>query len=295
MKTTCNYLVLLALLISFGQLFASPQMPDYIIYKKDTIPTYNLILEDYLQKQDSTNVEKLFGLNFRDGASLNCWRSYQAIFQIDDAGLFLVDIINCGERSTGKIDKDASIKKMKSIFGKNVVDSRVYADWFSGDISFPLNNNVLRWDGVFYKIYKNETLIKIANGKVLKVENIENYVDNPLGINREDKNKISDILFEEIKKVKWKNIDKFDCSEKYLVTIDKSGNISNIIMPEYQTADTIDKYWDRNEYNYCLNNMRNALNKLKFDIIKDKGQPISEDIYIEIWFEDKKKIENWTR
>ena len=34
------------------QILASPQMPDYVIYGKDTIATYNLILEQYLQRQD---------------------------------------------------------------------------------------------------------------------------------------------------------------------------------------------------------------------------------------------------
>ena len=39
-------------------------MPDYIIFKGDTIATYNLILEQYLQSQEKTKSEKLFGLNF---------------------------------------------------------------------------------------------------------------------------------------------------------------------------------------------------------------------------------------
>ncbi len=30
--------------------FGSPQIPDYIIYKKDTIPTYNLIVEKLFTK-----------------------------------------------------------------------------------------------------------------------------------------------------------------------------------------------------------------------------------------------------
>ncbi|TMI90416.1 MAG: hypothetical protein E6H06_17480 [Bacteroidetes bacterium] len=275
--------------------FASPQLPDYIIFKGDTIATYNLILEQYLQKQEKTESQKLFGLSFRNGASLNCWRGYQAIYKIDNDSLFLVDIINCGERRLGKIDKAVSAEKMKSIFSDKVVNGRVYINWFSGDINFPLNNKVLRWDGVFYTIYERETVINVSDGKVLNVGNVENYVDVPKAINRKDKSKISDVLFKELKKVKWESIDKFDCSEKYFVTIDKEGKVSKVTMLEYQTADSIDKYWDRDEYNYCVNAILNSLKKLKFDIIKDKGNPISEDIYIEIWFDEKKgKIENWT-
>jgi len=80
------------------------------------------------------------------------------------------------------------------------MNGKIYINWFSGDLNFPLNNKVLRWDGVFYTIYEKETAINISNGKVLKVENIENYIDSPKSIDRRDKNKISDILFKNLKK-----------------------------------------------------------------------------------------------
>jgi len=289
-----SFYILVFTLASF-RLSASPQMPDYIIYRKDTIATYNLILEQYFQRHEKIQSEKLFGLSFRDGASLNCWRGYQAIYKIDNDSLFLVDIINCGERRGGQIDKTASAEKMKAIFSDKVVNDKVYINWFSGDISFPLNNKILRWDGVFYTIYEKETVINVFNGKIVKAENVENYVDNPKAINRRDKTKVSDLLFKKLKKIKWKNVDSVDCSEKYLVTIDKDGKVSVVTMLEYQSADSIDKYWDGDEYNYCINTIFSALKKLEFDVIKDKGKPISEDIYIEIWFDEKKgKIENWT-
>lgn len=283
------------LLLSSGRLFASPQMPDYIIYKKDTIATYNLLVERYLQNQEILQSEKLFGLSFRDGATFNCWRGYQAIYKIDNDSLFLVNLINCGERRSGKIDAGESDKKMRTIFKNKVVNNKVYVDWFSGDISFPLTNKVLRWDGVFYTTYEKETVVSIANGKVLKIVNVENYEHKSKAIDRKDKNKVSDILFKQLEKVKWKSVDKFDCSEKYLITIGKDGRVSKVSMLGYQNTDTIEKYWDKDEYNYCINTIFKAVKKLKFDIVKDKGKPIAEDIYIEIWFDEKKgKIENWT-
>jgi len=274
-------------------------MPDYIIYKGDTIATYNLILEQYLQRHDTTKTEQLFGLSFRNSTdgniSFNCWRGYQAIYKIDNDSLFLVDIINCGERRNGTIDKIASFKRMKEVFGDNFINRRVYVNWFSGDLNFPLSNKVLRWDGVFYKIYEKETVVSISFGKILNTENVQNYVDNPRAIDRKDKDKVSDILFKKIKKAKWINVDSIDCSEKYLVTIGRDGKVTKVTMLGYQSQDTIDKYWERNEYDYCINTIFNSLSKLQFDIIKDKGKPISEDIYIEIWFDEKKgKIENWT-
>ncbi len=274
-------------------------MPDYIILKGDTIATYNLLLEQYLQRQEKTESEKLFGLSFRNSSDgsilLNCWRGYQAIYKIDNDTLFLVDIINCGERSNGKIYKASSIKKMKAIFTDLLINDRVIINWFSGAMNFPLNNKILRWDGVFYKIYEKETVINIKDGKVMNIEAVQNYIDDSRRINRKDKNKVSDILFKKLKKVKWLNIDSIDCSEKYLVTIGKDGMVSNVGMFIYQSADSIDKYWERDEYNYCINTVLNAFKKLKFDIIKDKGKPIPEDIYIEIWFDEKKgKLKNWT-
>ena len=283
--------IILFLMLHFG-LSASPQMPDYIIYGKDTIATYNLIIENYLQKQDTTKTEKLFGLSFRNGSSFNCWRGYQAIYKIGNDSLFLVDIINCGELRKGKFDKTQSFEKIKSVFGEKFKNGKVFIDWFNGDINFPLTNKVLRWDGVFHTIFEKEKIIKISNGNVQKVENVENYIDDSKRIDRRDKSKVSSILFKKIKKSKWKNPNDFDCSSKYLVTIDENGIVSKVKM--LYSEQEIEEYYEKDEYKFCVNNILNALKLLKFDIIKDKGIPIAEDIYIEIWVEDNGKIENWT-
>lgn len=284
----------LFLTLPFG-LFASPQMPDYIIYGKDTIATYNLILETYLQKLDSTKTDKLFGLSFRDGSSFSCWRGYQAVYKIENDSLFLVNIINCGELRNGKIDKKQSFEKMKSIFSEKFTNGKVYIDWFDGDVNFPLTNRLLRWDGVFYKIFEKERVINISKGAVQKVEDFENYIDDPNRIDRRDKHKISELLFEKLHHKKWKKADNCDCSEKYFVTINELGNVSKIKMIDYDTPEKIEQNWERAEYNYCVNTMFKRLKKLKFDIIKDKGKAMSEDIYIEIWTKDDGEIENWTR
>jgi len=284
---------ILIFILTSWRLFASPQMPDYVIYGKDTIATYNLILEKYLQKKDTTEVDKLFGLSFRNGSSFNCWRGYQAIYKIENDSLFLVDIINCGELRNGKIDKVQSIEKIKSIFKDQFRDNKVYINWFDGYINFPLKNKLLRWDGVFYKIFESEKVITITKGNVEKVEDIENYVDDPKRIDRRDKGEISDLLFKKLKKVKWKNSNKFDCGTKYLITIDETGIVSKVRM--LYSDQEIEEYYEKEEYNFCIDKMFNALKSLNFDIIKDKGKPISEEIYLEIWIEDNGKIENWTR
>lgn len=283
---------LITLCLSF-KAFASPQSPDYIIFKGDTLATYTLLLEQYFQLQNKADQGQLFGLSFRDGSTFNCWRGYQAIYKIENDSLFLVDIISCGERRNGIINKAVSADKMKSIFKKKFINDRVYIDWYSGDLKFPLTNEVLRWDGVFYTIYKKEKVFSISNGNVLTTQDVENYVDNPRRINRKDKDKLSDILFNKLKNAKWKNKDDFDCSDKYMVTIGENGIVSKVRM--LYSDEEIGKYYEKDEYNFCIKKLYDALKSLKFDIIKDKGRPIAEDIYIEIWIEDNGKIENWTR
>lgn len=287
-----NIISIIIFIVTPLGLLASPQIPDYIIYEKDTIATYNLILEQYLQQQDTGKADKLFGLIFRNGASLNCWRGYQAVYKIENDSLFLTDIINCGELSNGKINKVQSVGKIKTIFADRLINDKVYIDWFDGKINFPLINKILRWDGVFYKIFEKEKVITISKGIVEKIEDVNNYVDDPNRINRRDKNKVSELLFKKLKKIKWKNSNDFDCSEKYLVKIDEKGNISKVSM--LYSDEEIKKYYEQDEYNYCINKMFNALKDLKFDIIKDKGIPVSEEIYIEIWIEDNGRIKNWT-
>jgi hypothetical protein len=273
-------------------LLASPQMPDYIIYKKDTIATYNLILERYLQKQETSESESLFGLSYRDGSSFNCWRGYQAIYKIENDSLNLVDIINCGELRTGKIGKTQSVEKMKAIFKERFRNGKVFIDWFDGNINFPLTDEILRWDGVFYKIFEKEKVIDISKGFVINTEDVNNYIDDPKRIDRRDKNRVSDLLFKKLKKIKWKNPNDFDCGTKYYITIDENGNVSKVRM--LYSDEEIENYYEKDEYNFCISKLHNALKDLKFDIIKDKGKPISEDIYIELWQKDNGKLENWT-
>ncbi|KAF2517597.1 hypothetical protein EYY60_00555 [Flavobacterium zhairuonense] len=275
------------------KLFASPQMPDFIIYKKDTITTYDLILEKYLQKKDSKNTNTLFGLSFRNNSSLNCWRGYQAIYKIENDSLFIVDIINCGELVNRKIDKTQSLEKLKSIFGGKLRNNKVHIDWFEGILNFPRTNELLRWDGVFYKIFEQEKLLTISNGIVLKTEDISNYIDDPKRKDRRNEKKISEILFKKLKKEKWRNKNGFDCGSKYFVTIDQNGNVSKVRMA--YTDQEIEEFYEKDELIFCTNKILNALKPLKFDIIKDKGKPISEDIYIEIFLDINGKIENRTR
>ena len=286
------------LLLFSNKSTASPQSPDLLIYNGDTTAVYTLLLELYFDriKKNVDNDGQLFGLKFREGATLNCWRGYQAIYKIENDSLFLVHITRCDEYYlAGSIDSNESKRRIEEIFGAKVKDGKVLINWYSGSLGIPKNEKkILRWDGVFYTIYEEEIQIKINKGRVLKISEIENYIDKPDRINRRYQDTVSNVIFAEIQKIKWGYNDKLDCSERYWITIGKSGNITSVKMVEYQTKSEIKEYWTRREYNYCIRKLKKGLKDLRFDVIRKMGRPIAEDIYIEIWFEDDGTIENWT-
>lgn len=269
---------------------ASPQMPDYIIYKKDTIPTYNLILEQYLQKFDSKEQDQLFGLSFRGISSLNCWRGYQAIYKIENDKLYLTKIISCGDLKN-KNNDEFSKRRMKEIFGNQIQDDKVFIDWYSGELNFPKkmkNNNLLRWDGVFYRIFEYETLLSFQKGNLIKEEDVRNYENIKGGIDRKERESISKTLFKELNKFDWSDEKFKDCDSQYIVTIDEAGRVSKIRMN--YSDNEIKEFYDVEEYNYCINKIKNNLKNLRFDIIKDKGKPVTEDIYIDVWIKENGKL-----
>jgi hypothetical protein len=289
-------LILIIAVILIGKsLNASPQLPDYLIYRGDTLAVYNLILEKYFDKTNQNDQGDLFGLKFRDGASLNCWRGYQAIYIIENDSLFLNNIIYCGERfNKSPIDIVESDKRINEIFKEKVKNSRVFIDWFSGNISLP-NGKLLRWDGVFYKSFENEILISINKGIITKQRQIENYIDYPDRLNRRYGDTISNVLFERLKDLDWKKLDDCDCAESYIVTINKNGRVGKIKMTNYQTKQDIKDCWERSEYRFCINSIRRALKPLKFDLIKQNGIKVPENVFIEIWYEESTgQLENWT-
>ena len=289
------------LFLIFGkQLIASRQLSDYIIYKNDTIPIYHLILENYLQNE-KTDDGRLFGLSFRNlfedkWASHNCWRGYQAIYKIENDSLFLCNIIKCF--SIEKINKELSDSILYAIFGNQVKDNKVFVDWFSGDISFPvkskdIENEVIRFDGVFERIFLFETLMEIENGIIKCSKEIQNYEVLPNRINRKDYEIFRNFLLYKIKNYKWKKKRKSEHAGHYVIRINKEGRIY-LIDGDYITKEVYSKYSDfsdKREYRYCIRSIKKALKGLEFDIIKRKGEPIEEYVGVGILFEDDGSIE----
>ena len=298
MKTTKNYIkhiIAIFLILLTNKIVASPQSPDLLIYNRDTTAVYTLLLEQYFEIINNDDIKgKIFGLNFREGASLNCWRGYQAIYKIENDSLFLEHVTSCDEYyEEDSIDVKESKRRLREIFGSKVIDGKVFIDWYSGSLCLP-KGKMLRWDGVFYISFEKETLIEVSTGIIESSSEIINYIDEPDRINRRYRDTISNVLFAEMQKVKWRSVDEFDCSEEYLITLGKEGAISAVRIFNYQTKEEIEKFWSRGELDYCLRTIKESLRELKFDLLKKNGIPVEEEVYIEIWINEDGTTENWT-
>lgn len=274
-----------------ARLCASPQAPDYIIVKGDTIVTYNLLVEKYLQAMDTPDQGRLFGLSFRGISSFNCWRGYQAVYRVENDSLFLSAMLGFSEKWSGSIDLEASAQRMKEVFGDRVIQGRVFIDWFTGEISYPLNYQELRWDGVFYKIFEKEYVFSVSGGKITGQGAVENYMDDPDRIDRRDKRNLATLFFNRIKAEIMNRKPQCDCSDTYVITIDEQGDVSKVRM-DYKPEE-IAEYWEMEEYDYCCSTVLQAVRDMHFDILRDKGKPAAENIYVRIFITTKGEIENW--
>lgn len=297
-----TFLFLFCLTFTASGILASPQVPDYIIYKNDTIAVYQLILENYFHKTGTTDNGQLFGLSFRENSSTSCWRGYQAIYTIQNDSLFLTHILSCGELRYNKdsLDIKSSDEKIKQIFGNKVHINKVYIDWYSGDISLP-RGDILRWDGVFSRTYYKEEILSFKKGLLSKNKLVDNYIALPNAIPRHflkekyyaDSKLITDTIFSIIRKEDWKKLSDCDCDNRYLIVINSKGRIKEIKLFSYLSEKENDEY--EKDLKKCISKFKHLLKNLQFDIVKWNGNPYEEKIVFEIFYTVDGELENWTR
>jgi len=275
-----QYFVILFNFISFFT-FADTQIPDLIIYKNDTLPVYNLIVEEYLNSKNYKKEGDLFGLSFREGAQSNFWRGYQAIYKIENDSLFLVKLIDKGftiiEDST-KIE-EVSVTKFERFFKDKIKNGKVFVDWFSGNINLK-NGDLLTWDGVFRTTYTKEISLNFMKGKFKNSKEIVNYIDLPNGINRKYNDSLSSKIFRIISDVDWKSLNEFEwTNDKYLIIIGKKGKIKKIELENKKEFRLNVRIWG-NQYKKYQKTIYSKLKNLQFDIIRENGKNISQKIII---------------
>jgi hypothetical protein len=152
------------LLMSFISLnsFATSQVPDYIIYKGDTLCLLTNPLESYF---------KVHNLKFRDLSSVGnfstaCWRGYVAYFEIKEGNLYVVDIIN------GDYNKDEKgITVMDSVFPNK---KEYLLKEYTGLLRIPTGKRTNYVHMGYASEYEGYTFIEIEQGKVLNEKFLSN-------------------------------------------------------------------------------------------------------------------------
>jgi len=244
-----KFTLLFVLTLSFGQLYATGQGSEFIIYKGDTLQMMSEPLEPYLSANEPRGN---FYLPLKDGCSTALWRGYVGLWEIRDDRLYLIDVYACG-------NKAKSIKN--KIFKDNELD--IVASWFTGKL-FVEKGKVIKYHHSGYdRIYEQEIVIDIDGGDVKGMKTYENGVkptDKGFSRNPEE------ILTQIYENIDWSGISKLSKEFKLFLTFQIGDNGESInteikgdLSGPYKTA------------------LQNALRSLPpIQVLYSRGQPSHE-------------------
>ena len=244
--------LILIYLTFYTDLHASPQSPDFLIIGKDTFSIYFLPLNQLDTNKLNEFYQNLKADTLNYGIGLNLWRGYQAYWEIEDNKLYLVGL-------RGYRDSDLI---MKATFPDNYNNGRVFANWFSSYLAIG-KGKVLKWDGIFSRTNFKEEVFEFSNGILTDRKTVYNYIDLDNGISRLNRKVITNTVFKEIRNLNWKKLSECDCDDKYWITIDESGKISDIeLVPVFDTKAENDEYAE--ELKPCIVKFKDKLKELIF-------------------------------
>ena len=151
--------------------FATAQIPDFLIYKGDTLSIYTNPLESYFEnhsRPDSLFAE--IGYN-----STACWRGYIAYWELKNDSLFLT-----------KIEGDSININFSKIFKDRKIKDKIFADWYNYSIYNPYSKLLYFENTGYGSIYELEREFKFKNGVLTEIKNYDNskskkskYTENP--------------------------------------------------------------------------------------------------------------------
>lgn len=164
-KTSIYMKKFLLILIYLGYLSsqysnATPQAPDLLIYREDTLHIYSFPFEQYLYENPqsehiTTEIKKVMLL------STAMWRGLQATYEIKNDSLFL-------KKVEGKTELDLAL-----LFGKS---SNIFMNWVSHTLTSYKNRlwyDHGMFNGGFFEFEKD---FHIENGILKKTEDFQNII-----------------------------------------------------------------------------------------------------------------------
>jgi len=148
--------ILILLTSMIEKVSGTGQIPDFLIYKGDTLSIYANPLETYfdsISRPDS--IFDKFGYN-----STACWRGY---WELKNDSLFLIEL----HGDSTKID-------LSLIFKDRNTETKIFADW----VDYPINNpygKLIHYEHMGYaSIYEFEREFIIKNGVLIGIKEYDN-------------------------------------------------------------------------------------------------------------------------
>jgi hypothetical protein len=159
------FIFIFLLTVSLFRTFATPQIPDRLIYNGDTLSIFANPLE---QLYDNDSIRPNFFDKNESCESTACWRSYVAEWIIIDDNLYLTGIYSCCYY------KDSIKADLKKLFGDKFVNGKVKADWFTADIISPQGKLLYYVHMGYESLYEKELEFNFDKGKLIGTKIYDN-------------------------------------------------------------------------------------------------------------------------
>ena len=215
-------IILIGVFLFSSQLFSTPQMPDFLIYKGDTLRVFGFPLEEH-PKIKALN-RKISKRDYYGCGSSACGRGYMVEWSIIDDQLYLTGIDLCCDGG----DNDLTF-----LFDKKYIDDgKVKADWFTGDIFSPRGKNIHYMHGGIGGFYEYELEFYFDKGKLTGTHLCDN-TKSKHSIYSQDHEKLEEFIYSNIN---WEILPKLETSIDVWVefTVDENGLVDTVeIMKGY--------------------------------------------------------------
>lgn len=154
MKNIFLVIILFALPV---EVFATAQIPDYLIYEGDKLPLHVNPLEQFFEKQKKKRPK---------GGSISSanWRGYVAVFKIESGDLIVSDLTIRKPNPEKKYDY-LTISVVDSVFPSE--KDRIM-NWFSGLLVVPRGKRIAYVHLSYASLYESYLLLKIKNGSLIE-------------------------------------------------------------------------------------------------------------------------------
>lgn len=196
---------------------------------------------------------------------------YRRIWQIIDDKMYLV----------GLKDFKHSDDILRESFCDKYKDGKVLADWFTETLCVPYGR-LLRMDLFYNCVYEREEMYELVKGKVMGQTVVINYNSVPNGIPRRDRNAVKDTLLKLFRQYDLKKLRASGCLPAgFEICVNDKGKVEEVSFLSFAKKKSAGDYT-------CIQEIRQKLADLQFDIIKWHGRPDYELCDLGLFYDEEK-------